>query len=116
MNSAYLGCFSRRVGEPVHGPAASHRPCSLWLAVVAIVCAPPLAQSQDAFPDSPARDTVVVICSQCHPLTRILDSNMRKAEWEALLYDMISRGATVYDRELTVVLDYLAENFATDER
>ena len=87
----------------------------LWLTAVASACAPLFARIQNAFPDGPARDTVVVVCSQCHPLTRILDSNLREAQWEALLYDMISRGATVYDRELTLVRDYLVENFAADE-
>ena len=115
MNSAILGCLRRLLGEAVHARSAAHYSCLPWLSAVVIACMPLLARSQDAFPNGPARDTVVVICSQCHPLTRILDSNMREAEWEALLYDMISRGATIYDRELTLIRDYLVENFAADE-
>ena len=95
-------------------PACSR--AQLWAAAAAIACAPLLAHSQDPFPAGGARDTVLLVCSQCHPLTRILDSNMNAAQWEAVLYDMISRGATVYDRELTLVRQYLVDNFATDER
>ncbi len=116
MNSATLGYLRRRLGETVHIRSAAHCPCLLWLIALAIACIPLLARSQDVFPDSPARDTVAVICSQCHPLTRILDSKLSATQWEALLYDMISRGATIYDRELTLVRDYLVENFAADER
>jgi hypothetical protein len=72
--------------------------------------------AQPTFPDSPVRDTVVVVCSQCHPLTRLLDSRKTAAEWETYLYDMVARGATLYDRDLDRVKAYLIDSFATDER
>ena len=81
----------------------------------ALLTAPRLA-AQATFPESPVRDTVVVVCSQCHPLTRLLDSRMSAAEWETYLYDMVARGATLYDRDLERVKAYLIESFATDAR
>jgi hypothetical protein len=82
---------------------------------VLLLAAPRLA-AQATFPESPVRDTVVVVCSQCHPLTRLLDSRMTAAEWETYLYDMVARGATIYDRDLESVRAYLIESFATDAR
>ncbi len=72
--------------------------------------------AQPTFPESPVRDTVAVVCSQCHPLTRLLDSRKTAAEWETYLYDMVARGATLYDRDLERVRAYLIDSFATDER
>lgn len=72
------------------------------------------AGAQDAFPPGPARDTVALVCSQCHPLTRIIDNRKSASEWEALLYDMVSRGATLYEDELEPVKAYLIDNFSAD--
>jgi hypothetical protein len=86
------------------------------IAAALLLLAAPRLTAQATFPEGPVRDTVVVVCSQCHPLTRILDSSMTAAEWETYLYDMVARGATLYDRDLERVKTYLVESFATDAR
>ena len=86
------------------------------LAGAMLLLATPQLAAQATFPESPVRDTVVVVCSQCHPLTRILDSHMTAAEWQTYLYDMVARGATLYDRDLERVKAYLVASFATDAR
>ena len=61
-------------------------PHVLLLAVVCLI--PFLAWSQNPFPEGEVRDTVLLVCSQCHPLTRIIDGDMTTEEWEFILYDM----------------------------
>lgn len=84
--------------------------------IAATLAGAAIGTAQTPFPEGPARDTVVVVCSQCHPLTRLLNSELSAAQWEIYLYDMVARGATIYDRDLERVKSYLIDNFATDAR
>lgn len=86
-----------------------------WVGATALLMLPLPVFAQDPLPEGSGRDAMVVICSQCHPLTRIFDSDMDAAEWETLLYDMIARGAPVYERDIEMLRAYLAENFARDD-
>ena len=88
-------------------------PHVLLLAVVCLI--PFLAWSQNPFPEGEVRDTVLLVCSQCHPLTRIIDVNMTTEEWEFILYDMIARGAPVHAEDIERVRQYLVDNFGTDD-
>lgn len=89
---------------------------ALRLAVVTVILCPVPGWVQGPFPAGEARDTVIVVCSQCHVLTRITDNDLSAEEWEFTLYDMIARGAPLYESDLETVRRYLIENFATDER
>ena len=84
-----------------------------WVGAIALLVPLPVF-AQDPLPEGSGRDAMAVICSQCHPLTRIFDSDMDAAEWETLLYDMIARGAPVYERDIELLQTYLAENFARE--
>ncbi len=96
--------------------ADNSRKLALRLAVVTVILCPILGWVQGPFPTGQARDTVVMICSQCHALTRITDSKLNAEEWELTLYDMIARGAPLHAEDLDIVRKYLIENFAIDEK
>ena len=94
---------------------------SRWSLTVAPMMAaafliPIIASSQAPFPEGRARDAVFLVCTQCHPLTRITDNDLTAAEWEFTLYDMIARGAPLHEADLEAVRQYLIENFAVDEQ
>jgi len=84
--------------------------------VAAAFLMPFVGRSQNPFPEGQVRDTVVLVCSQCHPLTRIIEGDLTAAEWEFTLYDMIARGAAVHAEDLDLVRQYLIDNFAIDTR
>ncbi len=86
------------------------------LAVITVILCPISGWVQGPFPAGEARDTVILVCSQCHVLTRITDNDLNAEEWEFTLYDMIARGAPLHEADLESVRRYLIENFATDER
>ena len=90
----------RYLGYALCAAAALPVPFSVW--------------GQDPFPQGEVRDTVVVVCSQCHPLTRIIDGDLTAAQWEFTLYDMIARGAPLHAEDMEPVRQYLIDNFATD--
>lgn len=75
----------------------------------------PLA-GQELFPDGPGRDTVFLVCVQCHTPTRISDAKLTADDWEFIVYDMIGRGAPVYKDDIEDVTKYLVDNFAVDRK
>ena len=72
--------------------------------------------SQDIFPAEPSRDTLFLVCAQCHSLNRITTAKLTAEEWEFTLYDMISRGAPVREREIDALKKYLIDNFSSDKK
>jgi hypothetical protein len=84
------------------------------LATSGLLVLPLSGFGQNPFPEGVARDTVLLVCSECHPLTRLIDSNMSASDWEFTLYDMIARGAPVHEEQIEVVRQYLIDNFAVD--
>ena len=110
------GAFAKRAtssGGLVNTDKGRILPHVLLLAAVCLI--PFLAWSQNPFPEGEVRDTVLLVCSQCHPLTRLIDGDMTAQEWEFTLYDMIARGAPVHAEDIERVRQYLIDNFAIDD-
>ncbi len=89
---------------------------AVLLSVATILLMPSLGWGQSPFPEAKVRNTVLLVCSQCHSLTRIMDGDLNAEEWEFTLYDMIARGAPVHEEDLDLVKQYLIDNFAIDEQ
>ena len=75
-----------------------------------------LAWSQDPFPDGPEKDTLFLVCVQCHSPTRITNAQLTAADWEFILYDMIARGAPVHQEDIGDLKKYLIDNFAIEQQ
>lgn len=73
------------------------------------------ATAQDPFPDGPGRDTLLLACSQCHSIGRMLTAELTADDWEFIVYDMIARGAPVHAEDVDGLTQYLQKNFASDE-
>lgn len=74
------------------------------------------AISQELFPEQPGRDKLLLVCVQCHTPVRISDAELTADDWEFMLYDMISRGAPVYQEDIEDLKKYLIDNFAIDKK
>lgn len=74
----------------------------------------PPADGQEAFPDEPGRDTLILACTQCHSLGKMMAVKATSDDWEFLVYDMIARGAPVHQEDIADLTAYLQNNFATD--
>src|SRR5580698_5838789 len=79
------------------------------LTAIFILALPAAAQSE--LPDGPGKALVERICSGCHGFTAITDNRATRDHWEAVVENMVSRGAQATDEELDRVVDYLAKNF-----
>ncbi len=59
---------------------------------------------------------VVQACTSCHVINNITNPHKKLTaeEWEFYFYDMVSRGAPIYEEDLETVKQYLIDNFAVD--
>jgi len=96
--------------------ADNSRKLAIGLAAATIFLCPIVGWVQGPFPTGPGRNTVLMVCSQCHALTRITDNDLNAEEWEFTLYDMIARGAPLHENDVDTVRMYLIENFAIDKK
>lgn len=85
------------------------------LAAVAITATGPAALAQNPFPETPGRDTLVLACSQCHSIGKIVTADLTANDWQFIVYDMVARGAPVHADDMATLIRYLQDNFATDE-
>ena len=73
------------------------------------------ALSQGTFPEGPGRDTLLVVCTQCHSLGKMVTAELTVDDWQFIVYDMISRGAPVHQEDIADLTKYLQDNFAVDK-
>lgn len=72
------------------------------------------ASAEETFPDVPVRNVLFQECTQCHSLGKVVTADLTADEWQFLVYDMVARGAPVYQEDLSALITYLQNNFATD--
>ena len=75
-----------------------------------------ITQSQEIFPAGQGRSTLFLVCVQCHSLNRVTEAKLTAADWEFIMYDMISRGAPVREEEIDALKKYLVDNFAIETK
>ncbi len=74
-----------------------------------------LAQAQD-LPAGKGKDLLEKICADCHGLDIIASQRATKDGWAAIVDSMVGRGASGTKEELDTIVEYLAKNFAPDEK
>lgn len=91
----------------------------LWVAAAILLAAvlawSGRATSQAAFPDEPGRDTLMLVCTQCHSPAKILLADYSREDWQFIVYDMIARGAPLHQEDIAVLTKYLQDNYANDK-
>ena len=81
-----------------------------------IISSSGFTQSREIFPAGQGRNTLFLVCVQCHPLDRVTEAKLTTADWEFTLYDMISRGAPVREEDIDTLKKYLVDNFAVETK
>ena len=69
------------------------------------------AWSQETLPPGKAKEVIESVCTQCHGLSNITNNRFSKADWQAVVEQMIANGASLSDSEKEMVVEYLALNF-----
>jgi hypothetical protein len=88
-----------------------------WVAIVIGLLFGPgeKAATQDRFPEAPGRDVLLLACTQCHAIGKMLTAKLTADQWQFTVYDMVARGSPVYADDVQVLTRYLQDNFATDK-
>jgi mono/diheme cytochrome c family protein len=76
---------------------------------------PPAAAATPAvlapLPSGAGKELVEARCVTCHDLLRIVASRRQKTDWDAIVANMINRGATATPEERQTIVSYLATQF-----
>ena len=70
-----------------------------------------LAYAQD-LPQGKGKDVVESVCGACHGTDLVASRRATKEGWSYLVDDMVSRGASATNEQITTIVDYLAKNLA----
>jgi competence protein ComEA len=73
----------------------------------------PVAAAQQ-LPDGPGKAQLMKVCGACHQAERSASVRLTREGWEAVIGDMIQRGAKGSDEDFGAVLEYLAKHFLGD--
>ena len=82
---------------------------SLAVAVLAGIAA---AAPGDELPDGDGKKILLVACTNCHDLTEVtkLRGYYTRAQWRDVVVTMKEYGATVDDKQVEVLADYLVQH------
>ena len=75
--------------------------------------APPAAGAPETHPAPPPEFTK--LCVRCHPSEKIVEGRRYPSQWDAVIEQMVARGATGTDEEFDKVYDYLVTEFGRVE-
>jgi cytochrome c5 len=64
-----------------------------------------------ALPSGSGKELVEARCVTCHDLLRIVASRRQKSDWNAIVANMVDRGATATPEERQTMVSYLATQF-----
>ena len=70
----------------------------------------PSAKAQD-LPPGEGKDLVQKVCTSCHGIDSVIDSRRTRADWENVVNNMASNGASATDAEFDQIISYLAKNY-----
>ena len=91
---------------------------SITAAALLTCCAIPFAAAQESkapgpsdLPEGAAKKTVAALCTGCHDLRRIVNSNYSAAEWRNVINMMVSAGVPLSASDKEAVTRYLIESF-----
>jgi hypothetical protein len=61
-----------------------------------------------------ARSLFLDSCTACHTLQRVREQRLGKEEWRHLIAGMLSEGVPLTEDEVSLLVEYLAENFGPE--
>jgi virginiamycin B lyase len=77
----------------------------------AFPCHAQQTETHYVLPDGHGKDAVQTLCTGCHDLRRIVNSNYSPAEWQNVINMMQAAGAPLTQDQAIVVRDYLVASF-----
>ena len=85
-------------------------PVKTTLAALALIAVSSIGV-QAQLPEDAGKAELQKVCGLCHQAERAASVRLTREGWEAVIADMVARGARGTDQEFAAVLDYLSKNF-----
>ena len=83
-------------------------------AAVASIATVALAQN---LPNGNGKEAVETVCAGCHDLSPITESvGFSHDDWDMVVQSMIAMGAMIKPEQISLITDYLAQNFPPKEK
>jgi len=67
-------------------------------------------------PDGPGREETTRVCLDCHGTGNFRALRLSREDWADQVAEMVDRGAKGTEKDLSLVVDYLATNFGKDSK
>jgi competence protein ComEA len=81
-------------------------------ACLAVSMAPAIGDdAKESLPNGPGKETTIKVCGKCHGVDVAVSRRESADGWNAIVLQMIKRGAKGTDDQFGEVVDYLAEHF-----
>jgi cytochrome c5 len=61
--------------------------------------------------DGAAKKVLEDVCTACHDLDLVSDQHLSKDEWQQVVTSMVAKGASLSDKDMPVLVDYLAKTY-----
>jgi cytochrome c5 len=71
-----------------------------------------LTRFHGPLPEGPGKEVLLDICTRCHDLQRVRRQRNTPEGWLEILEAMLNEGAPLTEKDLPILLRYLARNFA----
>ena len=85
---------------------------AMWFMATIAVATMAYATAQDVqLPEGAGKKVLQDACTACHSLDGVVKLHLDKDGWEGLIASMISNGATIEQKDIPVLVDYLVKNF-----
>lgn len=69
------------------------------------------AAASSAGNDDAAKKVLSDVCTACHDLDLVSDQHLSKDEWSQVVTSMVAKGANLGDKDMPVLVDYLAKTY-----
>jgi len=83
---------------------------AVWMAATILLSAIAFAEAQDEEPMK-AEKIVNTTCTACHDLRPIQTQALDAGNWKKIVTSMIEKGAQVEEKDVPILVGYLADNF-----
>jgi cytochrome c5 len=61
--------------------------------------------------DTAAKKMLEDVCTACHDLDLVSDQHLSKDEWQQVVTSMVAKGASLNDKDMPMLVDYLAKTY-----
>jgi mono/diheme cytochrome c family protein len=87
--------------------------CTLLLACLPIATVASTASESTARHEK-ARALFLDACTACHTVERVREQRLNKDEWRHVIAGMLSEGVPLTEDEISLLVEYLAQNFGPE--